>query len=377
MNELLSALINSVAAGAGLVMMMTAVIRLSRKRWNAATLYLIWWATLVITLVLPLTYLQSGETEGLPAVSIAISNEVESEAVPVLERPASSWMSALPIHVNAGPWALRLLLVWAGLGVILLLRLIASFLSLERRKASSKEPLPELLAASDEILCRSGRRKIRLALSPEIGVPVAAGPYRPTILIPESMVERLSPDEIRQVCLHESAHFRRHDDYVLLLQRFIEAVFVFHPIVRWIFSRIDREREIACDDFALESSGDPKSYASALVKLAGLATGNGESALAPSIFRSGSSLENRIARLFDRRRSSGIRILKARFLAISVALVAMGPRLHPGSAVCGGSGRDQGRTERSDRSGTSSRPYGRNRGCGSHSFRANARAAPD
>ena len=33
---------------------------------------------------------------------------------------------------------------------------------------------------------------------------------------------------------------------------------------------------------------------------------------------------NWLARLFDRRRSSGIRVLKDRFLAISVALVAMG-----------------------------------------------------
>ena len=56
------------------------------------------------------------------------------------------------------------------------------------------------------------------------------------------------------VLLHELAHIRRLDLWVVVVQRVVQAVFFFHPAVHvanWI---IDQLREYACDDAALVAS---------------------------------------------------------------------------------------------------------------------------
>ena len=64
--------------------------------------------------------------------------------------------------------------------------------------------------------------------------------------------------------VHEAAHLARWDDYGLLAQRFIEALFPWHPVVRWITRQMDLEREVACDDFVVEATGQARQYASCL-----------------------------------------------------------------------------------------------------------------
>ena len=83
----------------------------------------------------------------------------------------------------------------------------------------------------------------------------AAGLRHPAILIPAALLAELHDDELDQIGLHETAHLARHDDFALIAQRAIEAMFAVHPVVRWIARRIDLEREIACDDFVLNATG--------------------------------------------------------------------------------------------------------------------------
>src|SRR5262249_47939435 len=53
------------------------------------------------------------------------------------------------------------------------------------------------------------------------------------------------------VLLHELAHIRRLDLWVVVVQRVLQAIYFFHPavhVVNWI---IEQLREYACDDAAL------------------------------------------------------------------------------------------------------------------------------
>src|SRR5207244_1968074 len=144
----------------------------------------------------------------------------------------------------------------------------------------------------------------------EIGTPIAAGPRNPTILIPARFLEELDEAELDQIGLHEAAHLARRDDYALLLQRLITAVFSWHPVARWIGRRIDLEREIACDDIVVAATGHAKPYAACLTRVVELATGATASPLAAAAADERSHFSARVEMLLNRTRRTGTRLLK-------------------------------------------------------------------
>jgi hypothetical protein len=122
--------------------------------------------------------------------------------------------------------------------------------------------------------------------------------------------------------LHEAAHIGRYDDYALIFQRILEALFAFHPVVAWIARRIDLEREMACDDVVVQVTGNPLPYASCLTHVAELAGGVSLSGLASSAAAAESHLEKRVEILLDRTRNRVTRLLRLR-LAGTVAVLAL------------------------------------------------------
>src|SRR4030081_1646840 len=98
----------------------------------------------------------------------------------------------------------------------MLARLVWSFAMIARRKATAAPAPAHLGAHVEEWL--GGRRRIRLAGSPDISTAMAAGLIDPTILIPQRFLEQLADDEVRQICVHEAAHMVRFDDYHLMFQ---------------------------------------------------------------------------------------------------------------------------------------------------------------
>ncbi len=65
----------------------------------------------------------------------------------------------------------------------------------------------------------------------QISIPVVVGVVRPMILLPTAIVSGLTPDQLQALLLHELSHIRRLDPIVNLLQRIIEAILFFHPVV--------------------------------------------------------------------------------------------------------------------------------------------------
>ncbi len=61
---------------------------------------------------------------------------------------------------------------------------------------------------------------------------------------------------------------QRYDLLVNLLQRLIEAVLFFHPVVWFIGRHVSIERENAADDIVLAPGWQPVQYADALVRMA-------------------------------------------------------------------------------------------------------------
>ena len=111
-------------------------------------------------------------------------------------------------------------------------------------------------------------RTAELCASTEVARPSVLGFFHPRILIPPALLERLTPEELQQVVLHEMEHLRRADDRTNLLQKLALVLFPLNPALLWVERRLCAERELACDDGVLSSSCGRKAYARCLTHLA-------------------------------------------------------------------------------------------------------------
>lgn len=111
------------------------------------------------------------------------------------------------------------------------------------------------------------RQKVQLRCTTAECEPALHGVCRPTITIPQGLVQRLSRVEFEGVLLHELAHARRLDNLTSVFVHALVCLFWFHPLL-WIVERwLIVERERACDEAVLGSGIDPGEYAAALLKV--------------------------------------------------------------------------------------------------------------
>ncbi len=164
------------------------------------------------------------------------------------------------------PW---LDMVWL-LGVACLsARTIGGWRLIQRLRRSALADAPEAVHASFTRLCkRLGiTRPVRLRISAHLQGPLAMGIVRSLVILPASALMALSPEQLEAVLAHELAHVRRADYFWNLVQTMVETLFFFHPAVWWLGRRLRQQRELCCDDVAVESCADPLLYATALLRL--------------------------------------------------------------------------------------------------------------
>ena len=102
-----------------------------------------------------------------------------------------------------------------------------------------------------------------------IGSPALYGVWRPRLLLPTSLVDRLSLEEWRQVFLHELAHHRRRDALGNWILAGLQVLHWFNPVIWLGFSRMRADRELACDALVLATTGpaNAKAYGRTIVKV--------------------------------------------------------------------------------------------------------------
>jgi len=97
--------------------------------------------------------------------------------------------------------------------------------------------------------------------------PSVVGWLRPVILLPAATLAGLTPLQLEAILAHEIGHIRRHDYLINILQMVVETMLFYHPAVWWTSKRIRLERELCCDDLAVQFSGNALRYARALTTL--------------------------------------------------------------------------------------------------------------
>jgi bla regulator protein BlaR1 len=101
--------------------------------------------------------------------------------------------------------------------------------------------------------------------SPSTLEPGIVGIWRPVLLLPEGLVERLTPAQLNALIAHERCHVRCHDNLAAAVHMLVETIFWFHPLVWWIERRMIDERERACDEAVLRAGNDPDEYAEGIL----------------------------------------------------------------------------------------------------------------
>jgi beta-lactamase regulating signal transducer with metallopeptidase domain len=263
------------------------------SRENSKTRFAVWFWTLLTVAVLPFLGFEHKATAVLTGT-------------PRLDVPAT--------------WAEYALLAWTVVAFAGLVRVVISLVhvwNLKRcaREISSSELIPELQRVVEE---SRWLRNFELRVSDPLRVPTAVGFFRPAVILPRWVLEELSPAEVKAVLLHELGHLRRWDDWTNLAQKLLRSVFFFHPAVWWIDSRLNLEREMACDDLVLAATANARGYAECLVSVAEKSSVRSRLALALAAVSRMKATALRVARILD-----GNRIVDTRMSRAAVSTIAV------------------------------------------------------
>jgi beta-lactamase regulating signal transducer with metallopeptidase domain len=244
--------------------------------------------------------------------------------------PTASPSEHFLIRIHSAKFARAMAIAWMMFSLVLLVRLAAGYYVLRSLKSSATAVSPEWQMHFNRLCATHGiRRRVQLLVSSRVRGPMSLGFSCPVIVIPQSLLEALSYSELEQIVLHELAHLYRRDDWSNLAQKLIEAVLPIQPAVCWLGHQMSLEREMACDDWVIAATGTPRSYASALTKVAELSQWQHAGVLAAGAAGNRSQLFRRVRQMLDRRRNTAPRLAivpLASVLAIAVILTCLSAR---------------------------------------------------
>ena len=107
-----------------------------------------------------------------------------------------------------------------------------------------------------------------MVCSGRVQSPVVLGVRRKVLVLPERFVYKSTEAELTSALCHELAHVRRHDFLLNLIYQAFWLPISFHPAAWLIKQQIDRTRELACDEMAVEKLGMRSVYARSLLNMA-------------------------------------------------------------------------------------------------------------
>ncbi len=255
-----------------------AIIKVARIR---APIYrhMIWLYVLIGVVVFPAIWLYGPilTFEILPAEdqsAKAITPEMDSRYdVKFAQGPPTGMHSPRLISTEAAvvdhaipprPFPVRAVLagMWLLGTILMLIRLLVGWTRLRRICLSAK---PVSGNSQLENKC-DGRLKV--LLTSQVDSPVCFGALQPVIILPRKMYDNATPEDLQMALSHELAHIERGDCWTNLLQRVIEAIFFFHPLVWYASFQLTQQREQICDNYVIQKGAHIMDYSRFLSRIA-------------------------------------------------------------------------------------------------------------
>ncbi|QOY87389.1 M56 family metallopeptidase [Paludibaculum fermentans] len=240
---------------------------------------------------------------------------------------ASSMVPALPPALQ-GAGAPILPLVFTGIWLLGAVCVLARWRSEWRRSRMVVREAVLLRTGSEwDALqrCRcltSMSRSVELAISRSAIEPGVFGILRPTIILPEAILRRLTVEQLEAILSHELAHIRRRDNLLAAMHLSVEAVFWFHPLLWWVRTRLLVERERACDEAVLQSGRDPQAYAEAILVVCRFCLA------APAACVAGvtnADIRHRVERIMSNTIGEGLNLARRAMLTATAAVTLLAP----------------------------------------------------
>jgi HEAT repeat protein/beta-lactamase regulating signal transducer with metallopeptidase domain len=216
---------------------------------------------------------------------------------------------------------LFLVIAYALFILVRAIRLIRFWQRKERlRKTATRTGLaPEVIGAAER--CRELLEVdfVTVTRSTEARVPYTIGARRPLIVLPDAYCSTVDDAKLLSVIGHEMAHVARRDFLTNLLCELLCIPVSFHPLIYLLKRKIDRTRELACDELVTRRVLAPKVYARSLLWAADVTRQYSSQAFMLSIF-DGRILEERIVRLMKTNTRVGARFARALMFAAMAVL---------------------------------------------------------
>ena len=232
-----------------------ALLAVAFRKNRAAVRYGLWF-TASLKFLIPFSLLIGlGSYAGRAPVAQRVAAPAISFRMVQITQPFTNASPTLPSAAVTGVYfvPLAVLGVWAcGFVAIALMR----FRGWRRVRVAVRKSTPIEIPAAVEV--RS---------SPGLLEPGVVGLFRPILLLPLGIAERLTPPQLEAVLSHELSHVRRRDNLTSAIHMLVEAVFWFHPLVWWIGARLIEERERACDQAVLSLGSEPHDYAEGILNV--------------------------------------------------------------------------------------------------------------
>jgi len=277
---------------------------LALSKTRSQTRYLLALGAMLLMLASALATLAYEETRGnpelfSPSAFASVANATVGSDIST--EPPPNWAGAAtqPVLLQLSRFLPWLDVAWL-LGVACLsIRTIGGWRMIERLRRSALGEAPEAVRANFARLCkRLGiTSQVSLRISEHVQGPLAMGIVRSLIILPASALMALTPEQLEAVLAHELEHVRRADYFWNLILTTVETLFFFHPAVWWLGGRVRQQRELCCDDAAVQACADPLIYATALLRLEERRSQQLSLAMALDGHRSSSGLRARISRV--------------------------------------------------------------------------------
>lgn len=279
-----------------LIALLLVIDFLLRKRIRATLRYWIWMLVFIKLILPPTLSLPTGVgywlhgrliatleiSEDLPATS-----NLEPTAVSATEIPMPAVETALipsqetilepvaptTIVITRPTWKGIVFLLWLC-GISALSILLLKRIRFARRLIAESTPAEQILLETLN-QCRNElgiTRSIQLRLSTGTPSPAACGLLKPVILMPAALPDKLPPERLKAVLIHELAHIKRHDLWINSAQTLLQIIYFYNPLL-WLSNAVVRRvREQAVDEMVLATLGaEAKDYSNTLIDIAEMA----------------------------------------------------------------------------------------------------------
>ncbi|NIO29708.1 MAG: hypothetical protein GTO29_14270 [Candidatus Latescibacteria bacterium] len=167
----------------------------------------------------------------------------------------------------------------------------------------------DLLSIAERVRWEMGiKRRVGLLRSDMAAVSMVWGIRHPCIILP-SCAESWSANKLEAVLRHELAHVKRSDNLLQIVAVATYGLYWFNPFVWAATRRFNFEREVACDNIALNTGSAASAYAKHLMDISMSLRGPKSRRIIPAVMAHSSDVKKRLVSVLNpgvNRRSAGI-----------------------------------------------------------------------